>query len=175
MQIVLAATGYHPTPDAYLGSSRALYDQPQAIILKDGTTLHTTLPSNADRYTIALENAGRLIKRGRHFLPTSLRNNPPATPPTNILPYEYCTCSPYRGYTLYDLITPAQIKTLALKLPDLCLRNDIPTTYDPELGDLCHRALRGQPGIFLASSFLTYRDDLHPQHDLIHLLKSLSA
>ena len=56
---------------------------------------------------------------------------------------------------------------------ELCARHDIPTAYNPDMWELSKRALTGTPGIFAHCSYRTDKSDIHPQPEMLTMLKSL--
>ena len=81
----------------------------------------------------------------------------------------------YRGYNYYDSYTDEQIATLKELLTYLGEKYNIPLTYDHKIFDLHKEALAGKPGVFMHASFRLPKDktDLHPQPELIKMLRSL--
>lgn len=80
---------------------------------------------------------------------------------------------PYRGYTCYEGYYPKQIESLELLLRFWCSKYDIPTTYNQNMWDVNADALSGKPGIWSHTSVRIDKSDLHPQPELIDMLKSL--
>ncbi len=79
----------------------------------------------------------------------------------------------YRGYKYFPKYTEKQIASLKKLLLYWCDRYDIPTTYNEDIWDINKRALSGERGIFLHTSFRDDKSDLHPDPALIKMLKSL--
>lgn len=87
--------------------------------------------------------------------------------------YEYCTAAQWKGHQYYEKYTTAQLNALRDLLRDLCRRHDIPKTYNNEMWVVSTKALRGEPGIFAHCSYRNDKSDVHPQPELLNLLKSL--
>jgi len=87
--------------------------------------------------------------------------------------YEYCTKTKWRGYQHWELYYEKQLESLRELLLSLCERHSIPKTYNADIWDVSRRALMGTPGIFCRCSFIKDAHDLHPQIELVNMLKSL--
>ena len=79
----------------------------------------------------------------------------------------------YRGYKYFARYSDKQIASLRRLLIYWCNRYDIPTDYDKDIWDVNVRALSGEKGIFTHTSFRDDKSDLHPQKELIEMLKNL--
>lgn len=79
----------------------------------------------------------------------------------------------YRGYEYFAKYTDEQIESLRRLLIYWCNRYDIPTNYNPDIWDVNKNALNGTKGIYTHTSFRYDKSDLHPQAELITMLKSL--
>lgn len=79
----------------------------------------------------------------------------------------------YRGYDNFAKYSDKQIASLRRLLIYWCNRYDISTTYHEDMWDVNPRALSGEKGIFSHTSFRNDKSDLHPQEELIKMLKSL--
>lgn len=79
----------------------------------------------------------------------------------------------FRGYEGFESYTDKQIATLFNTLKYLSKYYNIPTTYFPQMWDICCEALEGEKGIFTHVSYRTDKSDCHPQKNLIKMLKSL--
>jgi len=80
----------------------------------------------------------------------------------------------YRGYFYFDKYTQEQIDTYGELLKYWGKRYNIPLTYSEDIWDVSPRALNGQKGVFTHTSFRSDKSDLHPQEELITMLKSLT-
>ncbi len=79
----------------------------------------------------------------------------------------------HRGNHYYEEYTKDQIKSLERVLKYWCNRFDIPATYNEDIWEVNTRALKGDKGIYLASSFSDDLPIVHPQKELLSLLKNL--
>lgn len=87
--------------------------------------------------------------------------------------YEYCTNQKWKGHRYYERYTTAQINAVRDLVRELCRRHDIPKTYNPDMWEVSKRALTGTPGIFAHCSYRTDKSDIHPQPEMLTMLKSL--
>ena len=173
-QIILVATLTPPaaTIEDYLSSPQWQTDRPGFVIGRDGT-IHG---GHGQQSVIALANVGELVKKGNAWLPVS--GNTGGSPvndgntggsPVNYIPYEYCSCS-----KVFEMIPDRQLNALRRLLKSLLSQFHIQFPYDNQLGRVCPRAIAGRPGVWFASSFDSHRLDIHPQIELINLIKSLA-
>ena len=174
-QIVIVATGYISCLADYQASPRFAEDHPMLVVDRDGTVYgyHTT------GNTIAVINAGPLVRDGFKFYPATYNSQgryekipgAEAVP----VPYEYCSGNPYHGCTLYEYMPRVQLDVLRMLLKDTLRMRGISFPYDNQLGAVSPRALAGKSGIYFASSYNKKRWDMHPQIELLHLIKSLAS
>ncbi len=126
---------------------------------------------------IELDSWGALAKHtDGKFYPITYANgksvpNLKCKPVTNI--YEYCTTQKYRGVQYYERYSTAQLNTLGELLAYLQAKHNIPAKYNSDIWNVCTRALRGELGIYSHTSFRPDKSDVHPQVELINVLKSL--
>ena len=73
------------------------------------------------------------------------------------------------------MIGDKQLNSLRRLLKSLLSQFHIQFPYDNQLGAICPRAIAGRSGIYFASSYDKRRSDVHPQIELIHLIKSLAS
>ena len=161
-QIMLVATGYYPDVADYLFSPDWQRDEPGFIIDRQGT-IHG---GQGDNHVIALENVGEVRKHNGQWVPVS---HPDLTD-LRIVPYEYCSCM-----KTFEMMGDRQLKTLHRLLKSLLSEHHIRFRYGNQLGRICPRAIDGEPGIYFASSFDAKRLDIHPQIELIMMIKALSS
>ena len=163
-QIILVATLTPPatTIEDDLSSPQRQTDRPGFVIGRDGT-IHG---GHGQQSVIALANVGELVKKGNTWLPVSGNTG---GSPVNYVPYEYCSCS-----KVFEMIPDRQLNALRRLLKSLLSQFHIQFPYDNQLGRVCPRAIAGRPGIWFASSFDSHRLDIHPQIELINLIKSLA-
>jgi len=189
-QIVLSATRTLQSAVEWAQSPRTPFSLPAFVIDRDGTIYKLFNPSRWSYYlrlgaqdrlviNVALANCGTLRRHtdGR-FYPIRLDSHsmpiPDTSQPSVRLFYEFCTRQPHHGFTHYELITPAQLRSLADLLSVLLIQNSIFYRFDPLTGGVTPDFRQGRPGIYLACGIDGHRPDLHPQHELIRLLKTLS-
>lgn len=87
--------------------------------------------------------------------------------------YEYCTQNVWKGHRYYEKYTTMQINSLRELLRELCKTHGIPKTYNNDMWVVSTKALRGEPGIFAHCSYRNDKSDVHPQPELINMLKTL--
>lgn len=173
-QIRLVATGYCMGIDDYLQSKADERDKPDFIIDRDGTTYGI----RTRHATVALVNVGPVVLQNGLWMPAQ-RNKEGAyiaiegATPVRV-PYEYCSCKKYHGCQHFEMYPDKQLESLRMILKDLLAENNITFPWDNQLGAVCPRAIHGGSGIYLASSFDKERSDLHPQKELIDIIKYLS-
>jgi N-acetyl-anhydromuramyl-L-alanine amidase AmpD len=80
----------------------------------------------------------------------------------------------FRGYKYFEKYTEAQISSLKELLEHCGEKYGIPLTYKGDvMFDFNKRALSGESGIWAHVSFRPDKSDIHPQKELIDMLKSL--
>lgn len=161
VQIKLVATGCCQDVADYIGSPLWQRDLPGFIIDRNGT-IHG---GQGEQNVIALENVGEVVKRGNLWVPVEN----PDWDVRRIVPYEYCSCS-----KAFEMMPDRQLKPLGRLLRSLLSQFHITFPYDNQLGRVCPRAVAGLSGIYFASSYDKDRFDIHPQIELIMLIKSLA-
>lgn len=87
--------------------------------------------------------------------------------------YEYCQKYKWRGNMYYERYTTLQLTALRDLLQDLCSRHHIPIKYNEDMWQHSAKAMSGVPGIWAHCSFRKDKSDVHPQPELIDILKSL--
>lgn len=81
----------------------------------------------------------------------------------------------FRGYQYFEKYTTAQLDSLKELLEYLGKKYGIPLAYKGEvMFDYNRRALSGESGIWAHVSFRPDKSDVHPQKELIAMLKSLA-
>ena len=169
-QIKIVATGYYPDVTDYLFSEDWQRDFPGFIIDRDGE-VHG---GQGDNNVIALENARRVVLRDGCWWPAAPDQDGRFVPIEGADPvrcgYEICDCG-----KAYEMIGDKQLKTLRRLLKSLLSQFSLTFPYDNQLGAICPRAIAGGTGIYFASSYDKRRDDIHPQVELILLIKSLAS
>ncbi len=79
----------------------------------------------------------------------------------------------FRGYYGFEKYTNEQIEAVRKLLVYWNQRYGIPLDYNPMMFDISHDAISGKPGIWSHTSFRPDKSDIHPQPELIQMLKSL--
>lgn len=87
--------------------------------------------------------------------------------------YEYCTQSKFRNFQYFERYTTLQLSSLRDLLQHLCQKHNIPKQYNDDMWTLSSNALSCKQGIFAHASYRKDKSDVHPQPELINLLKSL--
>lgn len=80
----------------------------------------------------------------------------------------------FRGYNYYEKYCEAQIKTVGELLLLWKIKYGIPLDYHPEMFDISMDALGGKSGVWSHTSYREDKSDIHPQPELIEMLKSLA-
>ena len=80
----------------------------------------------------------------------------------------------FRGQMYYEKYTKAQISALKILLQYWNLVYGIPLDYEPTMWEINREALDGCPGIWSHTSVRQDKSDIHPQKELIRMLKSLT-
>ena len=81
--------------------------------------------------------------------------------------------SGYRGYYAYEKYTSDQIKAVKNLLIYWSKVYSIPLDYQANMWELNADALGGKPGVWSHTSYRPDKSDVHPQPELIKMLKSL--
>jgi N-acetyl-anhydromuramyl-L-alanine amidase AmpD len=81
--------------------------------------------------------------------------------------------TPYKGHYAYEKYTPEQIQSVKELLLLWNKTYGIPLTYKPQMWDYSKEAINGMPGVWSHTSYRKDKSDIHPQPELIEMLKSL--
>jgi N-acetyl-anhydromuramyl-L-alanine amidase AmpD len=81
----------------------------------------------------------------------------------------------YRGYNYYEKYTDEQIKTVGELLLFWRDRYKIPLAYNDKMWDVTSESKWGKPGVWSHTSFRTDKSDVHPQPELIQMLKTIQT
>jgi len=129
--------------------------------------------------SVAMEicNWGGLVKDGNGFHPakwdTTLKKYVPYTkitiPDDKVQIYD----KPFRDFKYFEKYAPKQIESIAKITIYLCDKFGIDKSYQPDMWDVSKNALNGKSGIYSHVSFRQDKSDLHPQPEVIEMLKSL--
>lgn len=173
-QIIIVGTGFNGSGSIqdYYASVRYNYDHPACIILRDGTLERTP---TGHGMTVAVENDGPLLQWNGLFYPAKVGSDGhlhPVDSATPRLPYEFCSCKPYHGCQHYEYVGDKQLATLREVMIRWLQEMGIRYPYDNQLGTICPRAKAGKSGIYFASSFDPMRSDIHPQKEIIDIIKA---
>ena len=79
----------------------------------------------------------------------------------------------FRGYNYYEKYSEAQIKTVGELLLLWKIKYGIPLDYHPDMFDISMEALGGKSGVWSHTSFREDKSDVHPQPELIEMLKAI--
>ncbi len=79
----------------------------------------------------------------------------------------------FRGQKFYYKYTPAQIEIVRQLLVFLCEKFNIPKTYNSDMWDYSENAMNGRAGIWAHVSYRKDKFDIHPQPEMIEMLKNL--
>lgn len=174
-QIRLVGTGWHNSLELYKESEQAKMDRPGFVVDRNGI-IHG---GGGDGNVVAVVNAGPVTFDSGRWYPAELDRNTgryvrimEAEPVR--APYEYCTCKLYHGCQFYEMIGDRQLNNLRRLLKSLLSQFHLHFPYDNQLGTVCPRAIAGGTGIYFASSYDKHRSDIHPQIELLNLIKSLA-
>jgi len=80
----------------------------------------------------------------------------------------------FRGNKYYEKYSEAQLKTVGELLLLWNIKYGIPLDYHPDMFDISQAALAGQRGVWSHTSFRTDKSDVHPQPELIEMLKAIA-
>lgn len=152
-QIKIVATGYN--------NKFVAVDNPGYIINRDGTVTNR----NGIENVVAIDNVGIVTRHSNQWV--SMDNTEDKS--LRIVPYEDCSC-----HSAFEMIGDRQVSALRRLLADLLTKFRISFVYDNQLGRICPRAVAGESGIFFASSFDRQRHDIHPQIEILNIIKSLA-
>jgi hypothetical protein len=82
--------------------------------------------------------------------------------------------SGWRGHRFYEMYTKAEIEAVRQLLVFWCDRYNIPKTFNGDkLFNVSVDALKGTPGIWGHASYRSDKSDIHPQPDMIKMLRQL--
>lgn len=79
----------------------------------------------------------------------------------------------FRSRNFYERYTDQEIESLWRLIRHWCIQYNIPTTYNSDMWNVSERAISGTPGIWAHVSYRSDKTDMHPQPELIEMLKSL--
>ena len=79
----------------------------------------------------------------------------------------------FRGYSGFEKYTPEQIESVRQLLVFWGESYSIPLDYNSDMWDISKKALDGWSGVFTHASYRSDKSDMHPQPELIEMLKGL--
>ena len=123
---------------------------------------------------IEIDAWGGLVKYNRKWYPARWDGNKHvantrAKPIEDIQIYSH----PYRGFYGYEKYTDEQIESVRKLLVYWGDVHNIPLHYNETMWDINVDALNGEPGVWSHTSYRADKSDVHPQPELIEMLKSL--
>ncbi len=125
---------------------------------------------------VEIDAWGGLIRTNRLWYPAKWDENlkqyvanTAVKPIQNVQVYE----QGYRGFYGFEKYTDAQIEATRQLLVFWGEKYKIPLTYNAMMFDVSQEALSGKSGIWSHTSFRSDKSDIHPQPELIQMLKSL--
>lgn len=96
-------------------------------------------------------------------------------PNTNVKPIRNVQIYPdkFKGFYGFEKYTDAQIEAVRKLLVYWGERYAIPLNYNDDMWNVSPEALSGKPGVWSHTSFRSDKSDIHPQKEIIEMLKSL--
>ena len=179
-QIIIVGTGYHGegSLEEYYSSPQFRYDHPAYVIRRDGTLESTPCGYG---HVVAIENYGAVVNHNGLWMPATRNSEGRYAAATEDIrcavrvPYEFCSCNPYCGCQHYEYVGDKQLAKLKEVLLRWLSEDRIRYPYDNQLGTICPRAVAGKSGIYFASSFDKNRADIHPQKEIIDIIKAYAS
>ncbi len=92
-------------------------------------------------------------------------------PESDVIEYD----KSFRGGRFFERYTPRQIEAVRLLLLFWGDAYNIPLDYHEDMWDISQSALNGQPGIWGHTSFRKDKSDIHPQPEMVTMLKVLKT
>lgn len=189
-QVVLSATGSTLSAQDWLLLPRKPRRIPGYVIDRDGTVFRQFAPRFWSEYlgiderdrsviNIVLANCGALHRGtdGR-FYPSKLDENMMPIADMEQRPLkvfaEFCSRKPYKGRMHYEMIYPEQLASLCNLLRHLIHHRGIEYHFDPQTGGPTPNFFKGVPGVYLAGGIPGCDKEIHPQVELINMLKAIS-
>ena len=125
---------------------------------------------------IEIDAWGGLIKYNRKWYPARWdENKRKHVADTRIAPIKDVVTYPdgYRGFYGYEKYTDEQIESVRKLLVYWGKHYNIPLKYNDDMWEISQKALRGDAGVWSHTSFRQDKSDVHPQKELVDMLKSL--
>jgi N-acetyl-anhydromuramyl-L-alanine amidase AmpD len=79
----------------------------------------------------------------------------------------------FRGYKYFEKYNSNQLHSLGKLVNYLCIKFNIPKSYNSDMWDVSKNALSGKSGIYTHVSYRSDKSDCFPQPELINLLNNL--
>lgn len=114
---------------------------------------------------IEIDNWGQLVKKGDKYYSYTGRE----IPECDVQIYK----TPYRGSSYYEKYTTVQILALKDLLLHINQTYGVKLYYFPEMFEVSQKALKGYHGIWSHTSYRSDKSDIHPDPNVIQMLKSL--
>jgi N-acetyl-anhydromuramyl-L-alanine amidase AmpD len=141
-----------------------------------GTHEYNNIALNKGSIGIEIDAWGGLMKLNGKWYPAKWdavkKKNVPNTkvkPIQNVQEYP----EGYRGYYGFEKYTDAQIESVKKLLIFWGEKYNIPLNFHSDMFNVSKNALSGMVGIWSHTSFRADKSDIHPQNELIQMLKSL--
>ena len=139
-----------------------------------GTRAANNRALNMGSIGIEIDAWGGLVKYNRKWYPALWDGkkhvaNTKITPIKNVQTY----CDAYRGFYGYEKYTDEQIESVRKLLVYWGDVHNIPLDYNETMFEVSSAALSGTPGVWSHTSFRADKSDVHPQPELIEMLKLL--
>jgi hypothetical protein len=131
--------------------------------IREQGTAKSNLELNQASIGIELDSYGGLVKKGQKFY--TVYGNEIAK--SKVVEYK----EEFRGYKYYEKYTDKQLKTMKDLIEYLCDKYSIPSDFKLESFNVSKDALNGVPGIYSHTSYRSDKSDVHPQEELIAILK----
>jgi len=133
-------------------------------------------PLNKGSIGVEIDAWGGLVRTNRKWYPAKWDANlKKMVANTSISPIQNVEVYPegFRGFYGFEKYTDEQIESVRQLLVFWNERYDIPLDYNPTMFSVSQEALSGKSGIWSHTSFRSDKSDIHPQPELIEMLKSL--
>lgn len=122
---------------------------------------------NKQSIGIEIDSWGGLTKVGDKFISAFKQE----VPKENVIHYP----NKFRGYEYFEKYTPQQIQAVEDLLIYWSKLYNIPLDYDDSIFDISKKALTGEKGLFTHCSYLLEKSDIHPQPEMIEMLKNVAS
>jgi hypothetical protein len=131
---------------------------------------------NKQSIAIEIDSWGGLCQSGTNWYPAKFNPsngkyeaNKGIKPVENVQVYD----KGYRGFYGFEKYTVEQIESVRQLLVFFKEKHNLPLKYNEDMFEVSKNALDGKPGIWSHSSYRADKSDIHPQPELIAMLKSL--